>query len=134
MEGGACKDAFVAWQECVEAGEEAGDMVERCYDATSHIFRCFETRYNYYGPVRRKAVSDQAEWLYQYMADGGCRDEVDACLECIDAAEEEGVAVEDMEERCSEAISNLAKCMDAHPDYYHPMVIAEKDICLRAGV
>ncbi|KAL6647852.1 hypothetical protein ACP70R_015289 [Stipagrostis hirtigluma subsp. patula] len=64
MKGGGCKDAFVAWEDCVEAAQkEGGDMVERCSQATSNLMRCMEAHADYYAPVLKaeQAVSDQAD-------------------------------------------------------------------------
>ncbi|KAL6880574.1 hypothetical protein ACP4OV_012139 [Aristida adscensionis] len=64
MKGGGCRDAFVAWEECVEAAQkESTDMVERCAEATSNLMRCMQAHPDYYGPVlnAEQAVSDQAE-------------------------------------------------------------------------
>lgn len=64
MKGGGCKDAFVAWEECVEAAEKEGsDMVERCFQATANLKKCMDAHADYYAPVLQaeQAVSDHAE-------------------------------------------------------------------------
>ncbi|KAF0907468.1 hypothetical protein E2562_017401 [Oryza meyeriana var. granulata] len=54
MKGGGCKEAFVAWEECVEtAREESSDMVERCFEATANLKRCMDAHADYYVPVLR---------------------------------------------------------------------------------
>ncbi|KAL5198331.1 hypothetical protein ABZP36_001843 [Zizania latifolia] len=64
MKGGGCKEAFVAWEECVEAAEtEGSDMVERCFQATANLKKCMDAHADYYAPVLQaeQAVSDHAE-------------------------------------------------------------------------
>ncbi|WVZ61943.1 hypothetical protein U9M48_011748 [Paspalum notatum var. saurae] len=64
MKAGGCKDAFVAWEECVEAAQKEGaDMVERCYDATSNLKKCMDAHADYYAPVLQaeQAVNERAE-------------------------------------------------------------------------
>ncbi|KAG8100696.1 hypothetical protein GUJ93_ZPchr0013g37346 [Zizania palustris] len=64
MKGGGCKEAFVAWEECVEAAEkESSDMVERCFQVTANLKKCMDAHADYYAPVLQaeQAVSDHAE-------------------------------------------------------------------------
>ncbi|XP_006658291.2 uncharacterized protein LOC102715220 [Oryza brachyantha] len=63
MKGGGCRDAFVAWEECVEAARGSSDMVERCFEATASLRRCMDAHADYYGPVLRaeQAVNDHAD-------------------------------------------------------------------------
>uniref|UniRef100_A0A0E0AFX8 GCK domain-containing protein n=1 Tax=Oryza glumipatula TaxID=40148 RepID=A0A0E0AFX8_9ORYZ len=65
MKGGGCKEAFVAWEECVEAAgkEEGSDMVERCFEVTANLKRCMDAHADYYAPVLRaeQAVNDHAD-------------------------------------------------------------------------
>ncbi|XP_062188940.1 uncharacterized protein LOC133892270 [Phragmites australis] len=64
MKAGGCKDAFVAWEECVEAAQkEDSDMVERCYQATANLKKCMDAHADYYAPVLQaeQAVADRAE-------------------------------------------------------------------------
>ncbi|XP_008652025.1 uncharacterized protein [Zea mays] len=64
-----------------------------------------------------------------FMKAGGCRDTFVAWEECVEAAQKEGA---DMVERCHEATANLKKCMDAHADYYAPVLMAEEAVNERA--
>jgi hypothetical protein len=57
-----------------------------------------------------------------YMKGGGCKEAFVAWEEC---AAQEG---SDMVERCHEATFNLVKCMQAHADYYEPVLEAEKKV------
>nr|CAB3482394.1 unnamed protein product [Digitaria exilis] len=57
MDDGGCKDAFMAWEECVAAvaaQEEDGKvMAERCREATSNLIKCMSAHADYYAPVLR---------------------------------------------------------------------------------
>jgi ribosomal protein L12E/L44/L45/RPP1/RPP2 len=64
-----------------------------------------------------------------FMKAGGCRDTFVAWEECVEAAQKDG---DDMVERCHEATANLKKCMDAHADYYAPVLRAEEAVNERA--
>uniref|UniRef100_A0A453MGK6 GCK domain-containing protein n=4 Tax=Triticinae TaxID=1648030 RepID=A0A453MGK6_AEGTS len=64
MKAGGCKEAFVSWEECVQAAEKEGsDMVERCFQATTNLKKCMDAHADYYAPVLQaeRTVSDQAE-------------------------------------------------------------------------
>ncbi|KAG2640019.1 hypothetical protein PVAP13_2KG075616 [Panicum virgatum] len=61
---GGCKDAFVAWEECVEAAQKEGaDMVERCYEVTANLKTCMEAHADYYAPLLQaeQAINERAE-------------------------------------------------------------------------
>ncbi|XVF78788.1 hypothetical protein PTKIN_Ptkin14bG0165000 [Pterospermum kingtungense] len=58
-----------------------------------------------------------------YMKAGGCKDSFVAWENCIRDAEENN---KDIAEKCFEATSALKKCMEAHADYYEPILRAEK--------
>ena len=63
MKAGGCKDAFVAWEECVEAAQKEGaDMVERCHEATANLKACMDAHADYYAPVLQaeQAVNERA--------------------------------------------------------------------------
>ncbi|XP_042509030.1 uncharacterized protein LOC122084665 [Macadamia integrifolia] len=60
-----------------------------------------------------------------FMKGGGCRDEFIAWENCIEDAENHK---EDIVEKCFEVTSLLKKCMEAHSDYYEPILNAEKTI------
>ncbi|CAD6226715.1 unnamed protein product [Miscanthus lutarioriparius] len=64
-----------------------------------------------------------------FMKAGGCRDTFVAWEECVEAAQKDG---DDMVERCHETTANLKKCMDAHADYYAPVLRAEEAVNERA--
>ncbi|KAK1681709.1 hypothetical protein QYE76_042557 [Lolium multiflorum] len=64
MKGGACKEAFVSWDDCVQAAQkEDADMVERCSEATVNLMRCMEANTDYYGILLRaeQHVPDQTQ-------------------------------------------------------------------------
>lgn len=58
-----------------------------------------------------------------FMKGGGCKDAFVAWEKCMQEAEKRD---EDIVDKCSEAAALLKKCMDAHPDYYEPILRAEQ--------
>ncbi|XVF18674.1 hypothetical protein REPUB_Repub11eG0043000 [Reevesia pubescens] len=58
-----------------------------------------------------------------FMKAGGCKESFIGWENCIKEAEENK---EDIVEKCFEATSALKKCMEAHADYYEPLLRAEK--------
>ncbi|KAL3511098.1 hypothetical protein ACH5RR_030499 [Cinchona calisaya] len=58
-----------------------------------------------------------------YMKGGDCRDAFIEWENCVLEGEQNK---EDVVEKCFEISSNLIKCMKAHPDYYGPLLSAEK--------
>ncbi|KAI3894200.1 hypothetical protein MKX03_003757 [Papaver bracteatum] len=58
-----------------------------------------------------------------YMKGGGCKDSFIAWEKCMEEAEEKK---EDVVEKCYQVTLTLKNCMEAHPDYYAPILKAEK--------
>ncbi|KAM7269761.1 hypothetical protein ACFE04_025258 [Oxalis oulophora] len=58
-----------------------------------------------------------------FMKGGGCKEVFIAWEDCIEAAEKKE---EDIVNKCFEATSALRKCMEAHEDYYAPILKVEK--------
>ncbi|KAK9130113.1 hypothetical protein Sjap_010600 [Stephania japonica] len=58
-----------------------------------------------------------------FMKGGGCKESFIAWEKCVEEAE---TNKEDVVEKCFQATSMLKKCMDAHADYYEPILRAEK--------
>ncbi|KAK9276287.1 hypothetical protein L1049_005818 [Liquidambar formosana] len=58
-----------------------------------------------------------------FMKGGGCKDSFVAWEKCIEEAEKKK---EDIVEKCFEVTGLLKKCMEAHTDYYEPILRAEK--------
>ncbi|CAH2037810.1 unnamed protein product [Thlaspi arvense] len=58
-----------------------------------------------------------------FMKGGGCKDSFTAWEVCVEEAEKNK---EDIVTKCMEVTSTLKKCMDAHSDYYQPILAAEK--------
>ncbi|KAL6291893.1 hypothetical protein ACE6H2_000035 [Prunus campanulata] len=58
-----------------------------------------------------------------FMKGGGCKESFTAWEQCIEESEKNK---EDIVEKCFEVTSALKKCMEAHPDYYQPILQAEK--------
>ncbi|XP_009767550.1 uncharacterized protein [Nicotiana sylvestris] len=60
-----------------------------------------------------------------YMKAGGCKDSFTEWEKCVEEGENNK---EDIAEKCFEVTSALQKCMEAHSDYYAPILQVEKDI------
>lgn len=58
-----------------------------------------------------------------FMKGGGCKDTFVAWENCIAEAEKNK---DDIVEKCFEVTGLLKKCMEAHSDYYEPLLKAEK--------
>ncbi|KVH96161.1 uncharacterized protein LOC112528164 [Cynara cardunculus var. scolymus] len=58
-----------------------------------------------------------------FMKGGECRENFIDWEKCIEEGEKNN---EDVVEKCFEVTSSLKKCMEAHPDYYGPILQAEK--------
>ncbi|KAK8573724.1 hypothetical protein V6N13_009812 [Hibiscus sabdariffa] len=58
-----------------------------------------------------------------FMKAGGCKESFVGWENCIKDAEENK---EDIVEKCFEATAALKKCMEAHADYYEPILRAER--------
>ncbi|OWM75923.1 hypothetical protein CDL15_Pgr009567 [Punica granatum] len=58
-----------------------------------------------------------------FMKGGGCKDSFIDWEKCIEEAEKNK---EDIVEKCFQATAALKKCMEAHADYYEPILRAEK--------
>ena len=58
-----------------------------------------------------------------FMKGGECRETFVAWEKCIEEAEKNK---EDIVEKCFKVTSALKECMEAHPDYYAPILKAEK--------
>ncbi|KAG2702410.1 hypothetical protein I3843_06G082100 [Carya illinoinensis] len=58
-----------------------------------------------------------------FMKAGGCKESFIAWEQCIEEAEK---MKEDIVEKCVEVTGALKKCMEAHADYYEPILRAEK--------
>ncbi|KAJ6297294.1 hypothetical protein OIU78_022933 [Salix suchowensis] len=63
MKGGGCKDAFIAWEDCIKQAEEKNeDIVEKCFEVTSALKLCMEAHADYYEPIlnAEKAAEQEA--------------------------------------------------------------------------
>ncbi|XP_027347642.1 uncharacterized protein LOC113859024 isoform X2 [Abrus precatorius] len=58
-----------------------------------------------------------------FMKGGGCRDAFIDWEKCVDEAD---TNKEDLLEKCAQVTAALKQCMDAHSDYYEPILRAEK--------
>ena len=65
MKGGSCKEAFIAWEACVDAAKERGeDFVDVCFETTSALRDCMLLDPEYYGPMvgdEEKAAKEGGE-------------------------------------------------------------------------
>ncbi|WKA09730.1 hypothetical protein VitviT2T_027350 [Vitis vinifera] len=64
MKGGGCKESFIAWEKCIEEGENnKEDIVEKCFEVTAALKKCMEAHSDYYEPVLRaeKAAEEELE-------------------------------------------------------------------------
>ncbi|KAL8550281.1 hypothetical protein ACS0TY_008921 [Phlomoides rotata] len=59
-----------------------------------------------------------------YMKAGGCKDTFTDWEKCVDEGEKKK---EDIVEKCFQATAALKKCMEAHSDYYAPLLQAEEE-------
>ncbi|KAF0923698.1 hypothetical protein E2562_006672 [Oryza meyeriana var. granulata] len=57
------------------------------------------------------------------MKGGGCKEEFEGWEKCVEDAEKAG---DDVVERCYEATAALHRCMEAHAEYYQPILRAER--------
>lgn len=61
MKAGGCKDAFISWEQCVEAAEKSGDnIVDKCFQVTTQLKKCMDAHADYYEPILRaeEAMAD----------------------------------------------------------------------------
>ncbi|KAG9442650.1 hypothetical protein H6P81_018504 [Aristolochia fimbriata] len=64
MKGGACREVFIAWENCVdEAEKNKENMVEKCFEITGKLKQCMDANADYYDPILRaeKAMEEEAE-------------------------------------------------------------------------
>lgn len=78
-------------------------------------------------PVTQPVDSEEEEegecGFCLFMKGGGCRDSFVAWENCVAEAENNE---EDIVEKCFEVTGALKKCMEAHAEYYAPILRAEK--------
>lgn len=58
-----------------------------------------------------------------FMKGGGCKESFVDWENCVKEAEDKG---EDLVEKCGQVTARLKQCMDAHSEYYEPILRAEK--------
>ncbi|TMX02897.1 hypothetical protein EJD97_019337 [Solanum chilense] len=58
-----------------------------------------------------------------FMKEGGCRESFIDWEKCVEPGDNNN---EDIAEKCFEVTSALQKCMEAHSDYYAPILLVEK--------
>lgn len=63
MKGGGCKDAFIAWENCVEEAEKnKEDIVEKCFQVTGNLKKCMEAHSDYYEPILSAEKASEQEF------------------------------------------------------------------------
>jgi hypothetical protein len=66
MKGGGCKDAFIAWEDCIKQAEEKNeDIVEKCFEVTSALKLCMEAHADYYEPILKAEKAAEQEAVKQ---------------------------------------------------------------------
>lgn len=63
MKAGGCREEFIAWEKCVEEGDEKNeDIAEKCFELTAILRKCMEAHPDHYGPLleAEKAAHEQA--------------------------------------------------------------------------
>ncbi|CAL1395011.1 unnamed protein product [Linum trigynum] len=67
MKGGECKDAFIAWEDCVkEAENEKEDIVEKCSEVTRLLKVCLDANPDYYEPILRAEKTAEEQAMKEY--------------------------------------------------------------------
>ena len=62
MKGGGCKDAFVAWEKCIQEAEDKNeDIVEKCFEVTGALKKCMEAHADYYEPILQAEKAQEEE-------------------------------------------------------------------------
>ncbi|XP_002525694.2 uncharacterized protein LOC8286502 [Ricinus communis] len=62
MKGGGCKDAFVAWENCIQDAENNNeDIVEKCFEVTAALKKCMEAHPDYYEPILQAEKAQEEE-------------------------------------------------------------------------
>lgn len=79
-------------------------------------------------PPKEKEKEDDGEsecGFCLFMKGGACKETFISWEKCVEDAEDKGLEIA---EKCFEATALLKKCMDAHSDYYEPVLRAERAI------
>jgi len=72
MKGGGCKDAFIAWENCVEEAEKnKEDIVDKCFQVTGNLKKCMEAHSDYYQPIlsAEKAAEEELKQEMEKKSD-----------------------------------------------------------------
>ncbi|KAL8269005.1 hypothetical protein R6Q59_002803 [Mikania micrantha] len=66
MKGGACKQEFINWENCIEEGEKNNeDIVDKCFEVTSALKKCMEANSDYYSPILQAEKAAEQEAINQ---------------------------------------------------------------------
>lgn len=78
MKGGGCKEAFIAWEKCVEEAEKAEEnVVNKCMEVTSLLKKCMDEHADYYEPILR-AEREMADAVSEVEAEKEVVNKADA--------------------------------------------------------
>ena len=67
MKGGECREAFVAWEKCIEEAEKnKEDIVEKCFKVTGALKECMEVHQDYYAPILKAEKAAEAEAVREW--------------------------------------------------------------------
>ncbi|GFZ21481.1 GCK domain-containing protein [Actinidia rufa] len=78
MKGGECREAFVAWEKCIEEAEKnKEDIVEKCFKVTGALKECMEVHQDYYAPILKAEKAAEAEAVREWERE---RKQKEMCL------------------------------------------------------
>ncbi|KAL0754905.1 hypothetical protein Bca101_092573 [Brassica carinata] len=152
MEKGGCIEPLVEYVDCKgEAEKKNEDVFPKCKEAKDRLDNCFIAHRDYHQPILEimepavELVVNKIEALFP-LVDTVSTESADqpeegdgplhlfmnggACTESYMALEDFLVEVMETNEdicNCAKAFTMLIKCMDAHSDYYHPILDAVYD-------
>ncbi|KAJ8760872.1 hypothetical protein K2173_021910 [Erythroxylum novogranatense] len=129
MKGGGCKEAFIAWENCVQEGENnKEDIVEKCFEVTSALKKCMDAHSDYYEPILRAEKAAEEEAVKELEKEIAVKDspsnEKDRGEPPLDSKDcEEGEKnKDDIVEKCLKLTADLRRCIDVNKDYYESIL------------
>ncbi|CAA7039255.1 unnamed protein product [Microthlaspi erraticum] len=143
-EGGECKDLIIDYIACKnEAEEKNEDSFTKCKHVREMLDKCYDAHSDYYSPIyedvepvvdsmlteikalfppKQGREDDDDDFVEarvcEFMVGGDCKEAfMTALQEClVDKTED------DDSSKCVRDLMMLKKCMDAHSDYYQPIL------------
>ncbi|CAE6085486.1 unnamed protein product [Arabidopsis arenosa] len=149
MKGGACKQVFMDFQDCVDNSKKKNETIGQCYPM---LHKCMEAHSDYYKPIIAMSKAslnvldeslvktflpsttvslneineDEDEKFVEFMKGGGCKESYTAWHDDCNFTEEEAEKNKDLVTKCAGLFGKLSKCLDVHSDYYHPILAVKK--------